>query len=162
MTDWNSDVPPQGRRFQTRTTAEFPGVDIVGPPPFTDYGGEPIYVGSAIMEDPPSVHPCKLAPHLENVCMVSYGGQELGHQGRYDLLPIDNHLMEWVATSHGNVPTNRRPVDGGYEAGGERLYHAVVEISGVRVPGKTAPHLGAANVPWGGEEKIVREGYWIL
>ena len=50
--------------------------------------------------------------------------------------------MEWVSANHGVIPKGRRPVDGGYEASGERLYHAVAVISGVSVPGKTAVHLG--------------------
>lgn len=52
--------------------------------------------------------------------------------------------MEWIPARHGIIPQSRRPVDGGYEASGERLYHAVAVISGVSVPGKTAVHLGAS------------------
>lgn len=107
----------------------------------------------------------------------------------YDLLPITPQ-MEWVPTSHGQIPAGHRPVDGGFEASGERLYHAVGVISGVSVPGKTAAHLGmynlllephpskkdiislrtaphfanagGAHLPFGNAENILREDYWIL
>lgn len=75
-----SAIPPQGRRFQTSTTAPFPGVDVIGPAPFADYGGEPVYVGSAVFAD--SVHPGKLVPTLDPVCRVPYGGGEHEHHGR--------------------------------------------------------------------------------
>jgi len=152
-------TPSQGRRYQTDTQVEFPSTDITGPAPFRDWGGEGVWIGSAISAE--SVQPCKLAPHLQPVPRVPYGGIEHGHQGRYDLLPItDDH--EWVPASHGRIPTGRRPVDGGYEKGGERLFHAVAVVQGVSVPGKTAPHLGQANVPFGGSEIGIQEGYWIL
>lgn len=50
---------------------------------------------------PKSVQPGKVAPHLHPPCSVPYGGQEIGHHGRYDVLIIDEGNMEWVHTSHG-------------------------------------------------------------
>lgn len=152
-------TPPQGHRYQTTTNLEFPSIDITGPAPFRDFGGEGVWVGSAVSND--SVHPCKIAPHLQPAARVPYGGVEYGHEGRYDLLPItEDH--EWVPTSHGRIPSGRRPVDGGYEQSGERLFHAVAVVQDVSVPGKTAPHLGQANVAFGNQEIGVEEGYWIL
>ena len=49
--------------------------------------------------------------------------------------------MEWVPTRNGEVPPGRRPVEGGYESDGEKLYHALGNIDGVNVPGKTGKHL---------------------
>jgi len=156
-------LPPQGRRFQTRTEVPFPPVSEVGPAPFADYGGSPVWVGSAIFED--SVHPCKLVPTLTPCCSVPYGGGEHAHHGRYDLLPITPQ-MEWVSTNQGIIPEGRRPVDGGYEASGERLYHAIAVISlptaEVVVPGKTGLHLGGANIPFGNQEHVIRDEYCIL
>jgi len=152
-------VPAQGRRFQTTTTNPFPSEDIVGKPPFHDVGGDPIYIGSAIF--PTSVHPCKLGPALIPPSRVPYNGEEFEHHGRYDVLPVTTD-MEWVPTKHGLVPSGRRPVDGGYEETGERLYHAVAVIEGVSVPGKTAVSLHAAHIPFGGTEHVINEGYWIL
>ena len=60
---------------------------------------------------------------------------------RFDILPITNQ-HEWVPTSHGLIPQGRRPVDGGYEESGDRLYHAVAVVHGCSVPGKTGEHLG--------------------
>jgi hypothetical protein len=61
--------------------------------------------------------------------------------GRYDLLPIDNESMEWVPTRDGVIPSGRRPIEGGYEEHGARLFHAYADINGVSVPGKTGEHL---------------------
>jgi hypothetical protein len=49
--------------------------------------------------------------------------------------------MEWIRTGHGHIPEGYRPVEGGYEANGARLYHAYARIDGVDVPGKTGTHL---------------------
>jgi hypothetical protein len=49
--------------------------------------------------------------------------------------------MEWVPTRDGEIPPGRRPVEGGYEANGKKLYHALGDIDGVDVPGKTGIHL---------------------
>lgn len=102
-------------------------------------GKTPVFLGSALMQD--SVHPCKIAPKHQQPCYVSYGGREVVHQGRYDLLPFVPAFMEFVPTSHGRVPPGRRPVKGGFEQGGQELYHAVAAINGTRVPGKTGIHL---------------------
>lgn len=157
----HSGAPPQGRRLQTETTTTFPSPDIVGVPPFRDVGGDPIYVGSAVFPNSSAVHPCKLAPALSPPCRVAYGGAEYEHSGRYDLLPITPE-MEWVPTGYGRIPQGRKPIDGGFEETGERLFHAVAVVEGVSVPGKTAVHLRAANVAFGGAEIQVEDGYWIL
>ena len=102
-------------------------------------------------------------------CRVPYGGGEYEHTGRYDLLrkfllfhyPLihdpRNYLtllnlisswpykaftqdMELIPASGGVLPPGRRPVEGGYE-NGIKLYHAVGQIDGVRVPGKCGEHL---------------------
>ncbi|KAI0260534.1 hypothetical protein BC834DRAFT_900301 [Gloeopeniophorella convolvens] len=70
--------------------------------------------------------------------------------------------MEWVRTARGRVPPGRRPVEGGYESSGARLYHALAVVDGVRVPGKTGEHLGGCNVAFGGREHVVRDDYEIL
>lgn len=135
-------------------------------------------VASAILGD--SVQPCKAAPHLPNNCRFPFAGVEAEHSGRYDILPITN-AMEWVHTSRGQVPKGRRPVEGGYEQDGkvcssfflsmiecqlnsllQHLFHAAAVIQGVRVPGKTGDHLGAANLSFGGAEVIVSDSYDIL
>lgn len=133
--------PPAGHRYALSSTTPFPDVNSLPPTSFHDLGGshQRVYVGSAIMGS--SVHPCKIASHFNPPARVSYGGQELGHVGRYDLLPVDDRTMEWVQTSHGRIPPGRRPIEGGYEEGGQRLYHALTQMHGVWVPGKTGEHL---------------------
>lgn len=185
-------VPPSGYRVPLSSMpggppSKFPGVERTRAAPFTDVDGKSrVFVGSAIMEY--SVHPCKITPDKEHHCEVSYGGSEVQHNGRYDLLPFVPEHMEFVKTSHGRVPYGRRPVKGGFENDGKELYHAVAVIDGVRVPGKTGAHLvrpwhfpvavvcmwkvglmshliscqGAANVPYGGKEYVVRDDYEIL
>jgi hypothetical protein len=108
-----------------------------------------------------SVHPCKIGKHLQPYVSVPYGGVEHGHRGRYDLLPYMPDQMEFVPTSNGRIPYGRRPIEGGYEDHGARLYHAVALINGIRVPGKTGEHLGACNVSFGGAEHVIRN-YEIL
>lgn len=73
--------------------------------------------------------------------MYPFAGGEKGHNGRYDLLPFNAQLMEWVPASHGKIPYGRRPVEGGYEEDGSLLYHAMASIHGIKVPGKTGQHL---------------------
>ena len=41
----------------------------------------------------------------------------------------------------GRQVAGRRPVEGGYEEDGAKLYHAIAVVHGVRVPGKAGPHL---------------------
>ncbi|KAF9048661.1 hypothetical protein BJ165DRAFT_1461542 [Panaeolus papilionaceus] len=131
--------PPSGYRIPSATNEPFPDPLQAGEPPFHDLDGSPIFIGSAIMEN--SVHPCKIGPNLHNYVSVPYGGGEHAHEGRYDLLPFRPHEMEWVPTSYGQIPKSRRPVEGGYEEGGEKLYHAAAVVYDVRVPGKAGEHL---------------------
>lgn len=70
--------------------------------------------------------------------------------------------MELVPTSYGNIPHGRRPVEGGYEDHGGRLYHAVGLVHGVKVPGKTGTHLGGCNISFGGAEHVITQNYEIL
>ncbi|GJJ08703.1 hypothetical protein Clacol_002922 [Clathrus columnatus] len=153
--------PPAGNRYALTTSNPFPSIESLPPTRIHDLAGshQVVYVGSALFEK--SVQPCKIGPHLNPPVSVPYGGQEINHTGRYDLLPIDESLMEWADTSHGRIPSGRRPVEGGYEENGERLFHALAPIEGIWVPGKTGIHLGAAHVPFGGE-RVVKEGYKIL
>jgi len=155
-------VPPSGYRVPLSMPGPpFPGVERTRAAPFTDADGKSrVFVGSALMEY--SVHPCKITPDKDHHCHVSYGGSEMQHNGRYDLLPFVPEHMEFVKTSHGRVPYGRRPVKGGFENDGKELYHAVAVIDGVKVPGKTGAHLGAANVPYDGKEYVVRDDYEIL
>jgi len=155
-------VPPSGYRIPLSVPGPpFPGVERTREAPFTDLDGKsPVFIGSALLEY--SVHPCKIAPDLGYHCQVSYGGSEISHAGRYDLLPFVPEHMEFVQTSHGRVPFGRRPVKGGFENDGSELYHAVAVIDGIKVPGKTGIHLGGASVPYGGSEHNVSDDYEIL
>lgn len=131
--------PPSGFRVPLTTTGAFP-LNHAGQPVSHDADGQsPIFLGSALFEK--SVHPCKIAPALIPPCRVPYGGQETEHQGRYDLLPFDPNTMEWVPTSQGRIPPGRRPVEGGYEDYGSKLYHGIGVVGGIKVPGKTGEHL---------------------
>ena len=148
--------PPSGYRIPLGMPAEpsssspssypsFPGIERTREAPFTDADGRsPVFIGSALMQD--SVHPCKIVPSIQNEpCRVSYGGSEVAHEGRYDLLPFVPALMEFVPTSNGHVPHGRMPVKGGFEQNGAELYHAVAVIDGTKVPGKTGVHLVRAR-----------------
>ena len=176
-------TPPSGYRIPLDPNAQFPSPDLLGRPPTTDFDAStgPIFIGSAIFPD--SVHPCKIMPSLHPACRVSNGGTELEHHGRYDLLPITQD-MEWVPSGGGQLPPGRRPVEGGYEVNGGKLYHALGLIQGVHIPGKTGEHIVSriqllrlgeaekliivetsqrgASIPFGGHEHILQENYSIL
>ncbi|KAL0565207.1 hypothetical protein V5O48_016823 [Marasmius crinis-equi] len=136
--------PSSGYRLPLATTSAFPPSQQTGSPPCQDADGSPVFIGSALLEN--SVHPCKIVPNLAPPCRVPYGGVEYEHHGRYDLLPLDFNTMEFVPTSHGQIPAGRRPIEGGYEDNGEKLYHAVGVVQGVRVPGKTGTHLYGSSI----------------
>ena len=138
-------MPSTSASASTSTAPTFPGIERTREAPFTDADGKsPVFIGSALMQD--SVHPCKIVPGLQNkACRVSYGGGEVAHEGRYDLLPFVPALMEFVPTSNGYVPDGRKPVKGGFEQNGTELYHAVAVVDGVKVPGKTGIHLVRAR-----------------
>ena len=136
--------PPSGLRILLASNAEFPPCNQTGPPACVDSDGvSPVFVGSAIFDD--SVHPCKVVPSLHPLCLVPYGGIEVNHHGRYVLLPITPD-MEWVPTRNGGIPPGRRPVEGGSESNGEKLYHALGNIDGVDVPGKAGKHLVSGSL----------------
>jgi uncharacterized protein DUF3421 len=147
-------VPPSGYRIPlgmtgpASPTSSFPGIERTREAPFTDADGKsPVFLGSALMHD--SVHPCKITPSVQGQpCRVAYGGGEIDHEGRYDLLPFVPALMEFVPTSNGFVPHGRQPVKGGFERDGAELYHAVAVIDGVKVPGKTGVHLVRPRSFW--------------
>ena len=135
----NSHPPPSGFRIPLASNAEFPSPQQIGPRACVDANGvSAIYIGSAILED--SIHPCKIAPSVHPLCRVPYEGSELHHHGRFDLLPITPD-MEWVPTTNGEIPPGRRPIEGGYDSGGAKFYHALGDLDGVDVPGKTGIHL---------------------
>lgn len=136
---YTSAPPPSGFRLPLIATGVFPDPQTLGQPPCHDADGSPIYIGSALMGN--SVHPCKIGKHLVPYVAVPYGGAEHGHHGRYDLLPYVPNQMEFVPTSNGKIPYGRRPIEGGYEDHGAKLYHAVALVNGIRVPGKTGEHL---------------------
>ncbi|KAJ8454724.1 hypothetical protein ONZ45_g19190 [Pleurotus djamor] len=152
-------APPSGYRVPLTTNSPFPAPQQAGAPASTDVDGSPLFVGSALFDR--SVQPCKIGPHLQPYVMVPYGGAEYGHHGRFDLLPFSSETMEWVPTSGGHIPSGRKPIEGGYEESGQKLYHALGQVQGIWIPGKTGEHLGAANVPFGGQEIPLRE-YSIL
>lgn len=118
-------------------------------PALADLSGQPIYVVSAILGT--SVHPGKAGPHLYPAVRISLGGYEVSHDGRFDLLPITPD-MAWLETSKGDVPKDYEPVQGGYEEGGQQLFHALAKLQGCWIPGKTARHLNGANFPFDGKE----------
>lgn len=131
--------PSSGFRIPLGDNMAFP-MQQAGPPVVVDADGRtPVFIGSALFER--AVHPCKIIPTFQPPARVAWGGGEREHRGRYDLLPFDPNTMEWVPASHGQLPPGRRPVEGGYEENGEKLYHALALVQGVRVPGKTGTHL---------------------
>ncbi|GAA5997711.1 hypothetical protein JCM5350_008025 [Sporobolomyces pararoseus] len=151
-------VPPAGLRVPCSSTTSLPSADLLRKAPFKDLDGGDVFVASALLEGGKSVHPCKVT---NGRCMISYGGGEYLHNGRFDILPLTQE-MEWVPASYGQIPKGRRPVEGGFEENGNHLFHAVMTIDGIQVPGKTGVHLSGANFPWNGGERVEEVGYSIL
>ncbi|KAG9091417.1 hypothetical protein FRC07_011858 [Ceratobasidium sp. 392] len=147
-----------GHRIPCSTDENIPEAVFETPTEFRDPEGQPVYVASAIMGD--SVHPCKCVPNLEPPCRVPYGGEEHAHRGRYDILLVTNE-MEWVPAEGGVIPYGRAPIEGGYE-GENPLYHAYAEINGAKALGKSGPHLGGANIGFGGQEMAFPNNYFVL
>ncbi|KLO07617.1 hypothetical protein SCHPADRAFT_909307 [Schizopora paradoxa] len=155
--------PPAGFRIPLERNVPFPPREVACDAPCRDLDGSPVYFGSALFAS--SVHPCKIAPHIDPPCRVPYGGGEREHRERYDLLPF-THDMELVPTSGGRIPPGRRPVEGGYEEPqqgrpGQKLYHGVArhrhDNHTVLVPGKVGEHLGGCNYAFANEEHFTAE-----
>lgn len=153
-------APPSGYRIPLSPNEQFPASDRLGRPPATDFDGStPVFIGSAIFPD--SVHPCRIVPSPQPLCRVLHNGSEVEHHGRYDLLPVTQD-MEWVPAKHGELPPGRRPIEGGYESNGKKLYHALGFIKGLYVPGKAGGHLQGAIIPFEGSEYHLAENYSVL
>ncbi|KLO14816.1 hypothetical protein SCHPADRAFT_996326 [Schizopora paradoxa] len=140
--------PPAGFRVPLNLNSSFPPHEQALDPPCKDGEGNAVYFGSALFLT--AVIPCKITPNENRPCSVPYGGKELKHRGRFDLLPFTQN-MELVPTTNGRIPPGRMAVEGGYE-GSERqytLYHGVAkhEHGGtvVLVPGKVGKHLGTGG-----------------
>jgi hypothetical protein len=69
--------PPSGFRIPLQPGQPIPP-DVAGPPPFRDADGSAVFLGSALMSSPDSVHPCKIVPHFSTPARVPYGGGEHG------------------------------------------------------------------------------------
>ncbi|PVF95307.1 hypothetical protein CPB86DRAFT_596357 [Serendipita vermifera] len=152
--------PATGYRIPLEGGMPLPDISITGPPPFRDVDGSPVFLGSGIMGT--TVQPCKICPARPLPCVIPYGGWEVNHPGRYDLLPFDPETMEWVPTRFGRVPAGRKAVEGGYEDHGVRLYHAVGYFEGHLIPGKTGVHLGGVRSGLNGIEHFSRDEFLIL
>ncbi|KAG6332258.1 hypothetical protein ID866_6829 [Astraeus odoratus] len=141
----DDEIVLQGHRIEITNPRKdkFPGRDLTKEPVCYDVDGvSPVFLGSAPYDE--GIHPCKIVPELgpgEPICHISYGGDEIGIDEGYNLLPFDPEAMEWVTTSRGQIPFGRYPVLGGYENSGELLYHAMAQVEDWKVPGKTGEHL---------------------
>ena len=115
-----------------------------GSAPTSDQDRSPVFLGVAAFHN--GMHPCKIRPNSNPMTWVSYGGKEYSHTGMAYVLPFDRTTMEWVPASDGRIPYGRTPVEGGYEQlGGQRLFHALAVVQGVKVPGKVGTHTVSRN-----------------
>ena len=64
-----------------------------------------------------------------------------------DILAWNNDTMEWVLTSHGQVPPAHRPIAAGCTDDGRVLYYALGEINGRSTIGVTAEHMVSTQPP---------------
>jgi selenocysteine lyase/cysteine desulfurase len=141
--------------------SSLPSERETGPPPTRDADNStPVFFGRAYISG--TVQPCKILPVSgEPKCMVPFGGQEVEHKDRFELLVYNPNVMELVHSFDGKIPTERKPVGGGREKNGQ-LYHGLGNAREgfvgdyTRVPGKAAEHLRGCNVPFAGKEVEVR------
>ncbi|KAG8769861.1 hypothetical protein FRC12_004683 [Ceratobasidium sp. 428] len=145
-----------GQRIPASTTEPFPAQAAGPAPPFVDSTGQPVYVGSALV-DGSNVQPCRITP---SGVFFAANGAEVPHNGRYDLLPLTD-AMEWVPASGGAPPPGKRLVEGGIE-NGSPLYHAAARVNSVFVPGKAGPALGGALIPANGTANHFAQDYYVL
>lgn len=90
--------------------------------------------------------PGKFLPQLNNVCFVSYGGQEI-EKDEFEVLM--NTGFKWVKATEGFVPENA--VVGGHSLTGDKLYVGRTMHGGFNVPGKICRRSKCIYVPYGGE-----------
>jgi hypothetical protein len=175
-----SDLRPplSGFRMRLRSGAPFP-YDRAGEPPFRDLDGAPVYLGSAVLQPQavvtmltpnkrdtaPIVVPCKVTPRIRPDHHVGWQGRETcTHE--YEILPFNPARMEWVQTSEGHIPDGRTPVEGGYDADHSPFFHAYGSVvwgnRTIDCPGKTSVALGCARLPFGGQDRTVKNEYHIL
>ncbi|KAG9121577.1 hypothetical protein FRC07_002413 [Ceratobasidium sp. 392] len=151
-----SGTGASGQRIPVSTADAFPA-QAAGPyAPFVDSAGQPVYVGSALV-DGSNVQPARITP---SGVFIAVNGAEVTHNGRYDLLPLTD-AMEWVPASSGTPPPGKRLVEGGIE-NGSPLYHAAARVNSVLLPGKTGPAIGGALIPANGIATHVAQGYYVL
>lgn len=92
------------------------------------------------------------------MCNVPYGGFEhLQHQYRV----YENRYahVRWVAGDNGKIPAHAMAV--GHESNGRVLYLCHVSYNGGIEPGKTWAGYNGCNVPFGGREVPIHQGYDI-
>lgn len=134
-------VPVQPRLLLDAASPFPPRTQTLAPVSTESDGYSPVYLGSAVY--PRDMHPCKISPSCR-----PYGGEGHRRAIRFELLPFDDTLMEWVPASRGKIPESwPRPIEGGYEEHGAKLYHALAEFNGNYVPGKTGRHLVSLWTP---------------
>jgi hypothetical protein len=159
--------PVSGYRLRITSGEAFP-YHLAGETQFSDLGGEPVYIGSAVVTHRRdsavrAIVPCKVTPRIRPDHHIAWNGKETwGHL--FELLPFDSQRMEWIETSGGEIPEGRSPVRGGYDADDTPLFHAcgMIPNHSITCPGKTSKKMGGASLPFAGGEHIVREGYHIL
>lgn len=133
---------------------------LAGPPVSIDAYGRQIFLGSALLinklEQDHSLHPCRIVVSSPDsfTCLVPFGGKEVEHDGRWQLMPFDPEQMEWVFPSDGGmIPLGRQAVQGGYEPYNFQritkrdLYYGLVSLISSdgkeeRYAGKLGEHLG--------------------
>jgi len=109
-----------------------------------------------------STTPGKAGAHLHTGAVIGYGNKEVG-LGGYEVLVGDARSVRWVSVQ-GKLKIkdlDARPVDGGKDSDGTRLFIARANIQGATHPGKVGEGFKAAFIPWGGKEQEI-SSYEVL
>lgn len=94
---------------------------------------------------------------MKEGCHISYGGKEVSKQ-TYEILLGYENAIKWV-DAQGECKVDEqglKPVEGGREADGRPLWVAQAPVKESVVPGKCGKHLDGARVPYGNDEKEVK------
>jgi len=105
----------------------------------------------------------KASEDFKKGAVVGYRNDEI-HVDTYEVLVGDMRGLTWVSMNghfNFNGLGGKRPVEGGRENDGTPLYIAKAPHNGAEHPGKASEKLDGAYIPYGGEEKCVRN-YQVL
>jgi len=122
--------------------------------------GKPLYSCRAFYEG--GIQPGKASEAFKKGAIIGYDQEEI-LLDTYEILVGDERGLRWEEV-HGRLNVSAlgyTPVEGGREADGTPLYIAQAPYKNGVHPGKVSEKFNGAYIPYGGEEKTIKE-YRVL